>query len=453
MNHRWATAPLLLLLTVSQSLWAGATAEQVTSLGGETYTPVGAERAGNAEGTIPAWQDGLSEIPVGDIDSQGLLNPFADEKPLFRIDASNAQQYAQQLSPGQLELLKRYPDSYYFPVYPGHRVSTYPTDVLEQVKRSAAGVELVEGGNGLRNLNGTTVPFPFPDSALEVIWNHITRYRGGSVERTYSLIPVQANGVFSPVVFQDLLVFGSHFPAGEVSPNRLFLYLSRILEPARLEGDVRLVHENIDQVAEPRNAWVYNAGQRRVRRAPNLSYDGPGFAADALSTTDDLDAYNGAPDRYNWELLGKQELYGPTNAYQFHSKTLKYKDLIMPGHLNPEHTRYELRRVWVVQATLKPGERHVYAKRVFYVDEDSWGVVVKDQYDGRGELWRVGQSHNIFHYQAKVPWGSDVMNDLVSGRYLITGLSNEIPNYAYVWGNPAKAADFTPAALRRTGRR
>jgi hypothetical protein len=443
----------LLLAFVSATASGLATEEEVASLGGDIYTPVGAERAGNAERTIPAWQDGLAQVPPGDVSNLGLQDPFSGDKELFRITADNVGDYADKLSPGQVELLKRYPQSYYYPVFESRRISTYPPEVLERAKAQAATVDMVPGGNGLLNLNASNIPFPFPKQALEIVWNHINRYRGGSVLRTYSQIPIQANGAFSPVIFEDQLVFASSLQPGEVDDNRLFLYMSRIQAPARLEGDVLLVHESIDQVKQPRNAWVYNAGQRRVRRAPNVAYDGPGTASEGLRTADDLDAYNGAPDRYDWKIIGKKEMYIPYNSYRLHNKQLKYADLVVPGHINPEHTRYELHRVWVVEATLKEGARHIYARRVFHLDEDTWGVAVKDQYDGRGDLWRVGQSHGLFHYDASVPWGSEVLNDLISGRYLVTGLDNEVNGHGYIWGLPAKAKDFTPSALRRAGRR
>ncbi|MEP5763260.1 MAG: DUF1329 domain-containing protein [Halieaceae bacterium] len=444
---------LSLLLCTPLAGNAAATPEQIASLDGPVYTAVGAERAGNSAGTIPAWQDGLASWPEGDIARDGLGDPFAGEEELFRITASNVEEHADSLSEGQVALLKRYPETYYLPVYPSHRISSYPQAVLDRVKASALEADMVPGGNGLVNLNGSTVPFPFPESGLEAVWNHITRYRGGSVQRTYSQIPVQANGAFSPVIFRDKLVFASALPPGAVSDNRLFLYLQQIMAPARLEGDILLVHENINQILQPRNAWLYNAGQRRVRRAPNVSYDGPGRASDALRTSDDLDAYNGAPDRYNWKLLGKQEKYIGINAYRLYSKDLEYSDIILPGHINPAYTRYELHRVWVVEATLKPGERHIYGRRVFYLDEDTWTIALKDQYDGRGELWRVAQGHGIYHYDARVPWGSEAQNDLVSGRYLLTGLDNEVPRHGYIWGLEAKPSDFTPQALRRAGRR
>jgi hypothetical protein len=453
MNTYLRPCAAVLLATWSTLSLATATPEQLASLGGEVYTPVGAERAGNADGSIPAWQDGLTELPPGDVEIDGLVDPFAGEKPLFLITADNVEQHRDRLSDGQVALLKRYPDTYYLPVYPGHRISTYPKAVTDRVRETAGNTKMVPSGNGIVNLDASNVPFPFPESALEVIWNHVCSYRGGSLQRTYTQIPVQANGAFAPVVFRDQLVFASSLPAGSVDENRLFLYMQRIMAPSRLEGDILLVHENIDQAREPRNAWIFNAGQRRVRRAPNVAYDGPGTASEGLRTADDLSGFNGAPDRYDWKLLGKQELYVGANAYRLHDKSLDYDDIIMPGHINPEHTRYELRRVWVVEATLKEGERHIYQRRVFYIDEDTWSIAVKDQYDGRGNLWRVGQAHGVFHYNVGSPAGSEVLNDLSAGRYLVTGLDNEVEDYSFVWGLDVDVQDFTPSALRRIGRR
>jgi len=380
---------------------------------------------------------------------------FLDDKYVIsdgtiKLDnAENYQEYEENLTPGQIAVLKRYPDTYRMPVYKTRRTAGYPQEVYDQVKSGAVDVELVAGGNGLENL-ASDFPFPIPESGIEIVWNHVMRYRGGSFKRTYAQIPVQANGAFSPVIFEDQLTYGRYLD--DAPPNRLFYYKQRIVAPARLEGDVLLVHENINQVKEPRAAWVYNAGQRRVRRAPDVAYDGPGTASDGLRTADDLDMYNGAPDKYDWKLVGKKELYIPYNAYRLADKNLTYQDIVMPGHLNPDYLRYELHRVWVVEATLKEGERHIYAKRVFYVDEDMWQIAVADQYDGRGELWRVKEAHQIVHYQAQVPWAIATSSyDLISGRHLPIGLDNEVDGYAYTWGYDATEREYTPAALRRSG--
>ncbi|MEP5763844.1 MAG: DUF1329 domain-containing protein [Halieaceae bacterium] len=441
------------LTLVAPVATAAITAEQAATLGGDTLTPVGAERAGNADGSIPAWTGGIQEPPAAYKPGEKLVNPFADDKPLYTITAANAEQYAELLSPGQLALLKRYPDTFKMPVYPSRRSAALPDEEYALIKEGATNTSMVEGGNGLVNFKAN-VPFPIPGNGLEIIWNHITRYRTAlAFQRRYTQIPVQTNGNFSPVLFEEEAIFASRVPDNPY-PNRLFVFLQRILAPARLEGDVLLVHENIDQISEPRSAWLYNAGQRRVRRAPNIAYDGPGTASDGLRTADDLDLFNGAPDRYNWELVGKRELLIPYNSYDLMSGDLKYSDIISPNHMNPAHTRYEKHRVWVVDSKLKEGSRHIYARRTYYVDEDTWQIGIIDIYDGRGELWKVKEGHPISHYQVKIPWlAAESLHDLISGRYLVIGLDNEEKGYTYDFDFETSFDSFTPQALRRAGRR
>ncbi len=433
----------------AQNAYAEITAEQAASLGGDELTPIGAERSGNAAGTIPAWTGGLTEMPAGYVEGEPLVDPFPDEKPLFTITAQNFEQYKDNLSAGQIALLKRYPDTFRMPVYTTHRTAAYPADIYEAIKKDAMTAKTTDGGNGLADVDAYC-PFPIPKLGIEVVWNHVLRYRGGSVKRSYTQIPVQSNGAFSPVVFEDQLTFAQYLKGAPA--NRLFYYKQAIKAPARLEGDVLLVHENINQVADPRDAWVYNAGQRRVRRAPDVAYDGPGNASDGLRTADDLDMYNGAPDRYEWKLVGKQELYIPYNSFRLGNKNLKYKDIVLAGHMNPEYLRYELHRVWVVEATLKEGQRHIYARRTFYVDEDTWQISIADLYDGRGEMWRVKEAHNNSHYQVSVPWyAAETSHDLISGRHLPIGLGNQLKGYRYNWDYKVSEREYTPAALRRAG--
>jgi len=448
--------PLLAATTLFLSMplaQAKITAEQAATLGGDVLTPMGAERAGNAEGTIPPWTGGLKELPANYVEGERLVDPYPDDKVLFTITADNVAEHQDKLSPGQVAMFKRYPETYKIPVYPTRRSARLPDSEYELIKQGATETDLVEGGNGLVNFRAA-VPFPIPENGLEVIWNHVVRYRTPlGMDRRYTQIPVQTNGNFAPVVFQEKAIFANRFPDNPY-PNRLFVFLQRILAPARLEGDVLLVHENIDQVKEPRSAWLYNAGQRRVRRAPNVAYDGPGTASDGLRTADDLDMYNGAPDRYDWKLVGKKEMYIPYNAYKLRSGDLKYSDIIKPGHINQDLTRYELHRVWVVEATLKEGARHVYARRTFYMDEDTWQVALTDIYDGRGELWRVRDNHMILHYQVPAPiTTAGTSYDLISGRYLVIGLDNEEKGYQYDFDYKGRFEDFTPSALRRAGRK
>jgi hypothetical protein len=441
----------LTLSLLATGVMAAVSVDEAAKLG-NTLTPVGAEKAGNADGSIPAWTGGLP-VNAGAVDSAGFLaDPFPNEKPLFTITAQNVEQYKDKLTPGQYAMFKRYPETYRMPVYTTHRTANVPDSIIAATKENATNTKLIQGGEGLENFKFAN-PFPIPKDGLEAIWNHITRYRGASVRRHVVQVTPQANGSFSPVSLEEEFAFRSMMKGVDTSQpsNILFYFKQRVTAPSRLAGNVLLVHETIDQVKEPRMAWLYNAGQRRVRRAPQVSYDGPGTAADGLRTSDNLDMYNGSPDRYDLQLLGKKEIYIPYNSYRLDSTKLKYADIVKAGHLNPDFTRYELHRVWHVTATLKQGERHIYAKRDFYLDEDTWQAAAIDHYDGRGTLWRVAEAHAQYYYDKQVPWYAvEVIHDLLSGRYLALGLKNE-EKRAYEFDYPAKESDYTPAALRQSG--
>ncbi|MFJ2389567.1 DUF1329 domain-containing protein [Pseudomonas koreensis] len=443
-------AGVLGLSLLATSVMAAVPAAEADKLG-KSLTPMGAEMAGNADGSIPAWKPLAKN--AGTVDSKGFLSdPYGSEKPLFTITAQNVDQYKDKLAPGQYAMFKRYPDTFKMPVYPSHRGATVPDDVFAAIKKNATTTTLVAGGNGLENFQ-TAIPFPIPKDGLEVIWNHITRYRGGSVTRLVTQATPQTNGSFSLVYFQDQFVFRDKMKDYDpANPgNILFYFKQKVTAPARLAGTVLLVHETLDQVKEPRKAWVYATGQRRVRQAPQVSYDGPGTAADGLRTSDNLDMYNGAPDRYDWKLEGKKEMYIANNSYKIDSPTLKYADIIKAGHINQDLTRYELRRVWHVVATLKPGQRHIYAKRDFYIDEDTWQAAVIDHYDGRGQLWRVAEAHAEDYYDKQVPWYAlETLYDLQSGRYLALGMKNE-EKQAYDFGFSASKSEFQPGNLGQDG--
>jgi hypothetical protein len=169
-----------------------------------------------------------------------------------------------------------------------------------------------------------------------------------------------------------------------------------------------------------------------------------------MRTNDQLDMFNGAPDRYDWKLVGKREMIVPYNSYRLHSDKVKYAEILKPLHLNQDLARYELHRVWVVEAALKPGTSHLYARRTFYVDEDSWQILAVDQYDQRGQLWRVSEAHCINYYDVPIFWSTlEVHTDLFAGRYLVIGLDNESKMYDFrIKRSPA---DYTPASLSREG--
>ena len=422
-----ATAAMVLICSGAS---AKVTPEQAARLG-KDLTPNGAEVAGNKDGSIPKWTGGYT-LPAPARSEMRKLSAeplLSSDKPLVTITAANMAQYKGQLTAGHEALLKRFPGTYKMNVYPTRRTASLPADIAAATRKNAETAELANGGESLLNaVTGT--PFPIPASALEVLWNHKVRYRGLSLRRYNTQLAVQTNGDFQPFKLEEDVRFQYSFPNQTTADlaNVIIYFLQNTKSPARQAGSVLLVHETMDQIAEARRAWLYNPGQRRVRRAPNVAYDNPGNGSDGLRTNDQLDGFNGASDRYTWKLLGKREMIVPYNAQLLVQDTLKYKQMALKGHLNPELTRYEKHRVWVLEANLKPGTSHIYKKRFFYVDEDTWSIVHTDMYDSRGALWRVQEEH-----QVNLPWSQrsgpvcGTSYDLQSGRYLLMNLSNEEP--------------------------
>jgi hypothetical protein len=448
----WRTIlAIALTLLLTMPALAALSVDELARLG-KDLTPLGAEKAGNAEGTIPAWDGGITKPPAGYQKGKHLPDPFTDDKLLFTITAANLEQYAAKLTDGQKTMLKTYP-SYKINVYPTRRSASAPQRIYDATKAAAAKAQLAPGGNGVLGVTAG-IPFPIPQSGIEVVWNHILRWRGNAFERNFGVAPLTRDGDYTMVEFNEKgdFRYNREGMTEKDLNNVIAMFKQEIFAPARLAGRILLVHETLDQNKENRSAWLYNPGQRRVRRAPNVAFDNPKEGGDGLTTSDTVDMYNGSPERYNWKLVGKQELYVPYNSYRLHSGALKYKDILKPLHLNPEHLRYELHRVWVVEGTLKEGTSHIYKKRTFYVDEDSWQILAMDQYDSRGQLWRVSEAHCINYYEVPTFWSTvETHYDLQSGRYIAINLTNETTPYNF--DIKFAATEFTPDALRREGRR
>ena len=461
----WVGAAAALMLAVSPGLHAKVSAEEAARLG-NSLTPLGAQKAGNGKDPstglgIPDWNGGLTKADIPKTYTkagQHHPDPFASDKVIFTINAQNLSKYADKVPGGVQELIKTYPDTFKLNVYQSRRTTSAPEFVYKNTKANATRSELLP--TGVENVFGGT-PFPIlhgssADKAKQAIWNHIVRWRGVYVVRRASEVAVQRNGSYSLVTSQQEIYFKINDPKLTVNDmdNIVFYYLSFVKAPARLAGGAVLVHEALDQQKMPRQAWGYNAGQRRVRRAPNLAYDTPIAAADGLRTADDTDMYNGSPDRYNWRLVHEKpvEMFIPYNSYEIDSPKLKYDDMLEVGHVNSDIQRWELHRVWVVEATLKPGERHLYSKRVFYIDEDSWQIAVIDQYDSRDELWRVSIAYIKNFYEVPTQWTAlDVFHDLRAKRYHVQQLDNEEPTILDFSQPTPDERYFHPAALRRRG--
>ena len=445
------TLAIALPALLGSALVAAVSPEEAARLD-KDLTPLGAERAGNAAGTIPAWTGGIAEAPAGYTPGMHHPDPFAADQVLYTVTKDNLEQYKDRLTAGHIALLQLYPD-YKLPVYPSRRSAAYPKAIYDATRKIATTAELGANANGvLGAVMG--IPFPIPTKPEEVMWNHLLRFRGNSATRYISQAAPARGGDYTIVRFEEEFLFPyvQEGKTPETLDNIVYYFKQSVVAPARLAGSILLVHETLDQVKEPRNAWIYNTGQRRVRRAPNVAYDGPGTASDGLRTSDQLDMFNGALDRYDWKLLGKREMIVPYNSYRLHSDKVKYKDILTPLHINQDLTRYELHRVWVVEGNVKQGTSHIYPRRTFYIDEDSWQILAVDQYDARGQLWRLSEAHCIEYYDALTFWSTlEVHTDLIAGRYIAYGLDNE--DKMYQFNIKRTAQDYAPASLRAEGLR
>ena len=312
--------------------------------------------------------------------------------------------------------------------------------------------ELAKGGNGVIKA-GEGIPFPIPKSGVEVFWNHVLRYRGDVIVRHIGQAPVTAGGAYTMVKFHDetMVAYSLAGAKSENLNNTIAYFIQETVAPARLAGEVLLVQETLDQSIENRRAWVYNPGQRRVRRAPNVAFDNPGTNSDNLRTSDQFDMYNGSPAALRLDAGRQERNARAVQRYKLDSNTLKYSDILKKNHINPDLARYELHRVWVVDSKLKAGKSHLYSRRTLYVDEDSWQILAVDCYDSRGQLYRVQEGHVINFYEVPAFWTVlETVYDLTNGRYLALGLDNEEPR-SRDFSQKRTVADYQPAALQRRG--
>lgn len=427
---------------------------------GNELTPLGAEAAGNEDGTIPPWNGSIVGTPDGiQYDGTGTPypDPYPDDKPLFSITTDNLDEHRDKLSAGMIALFETYPDTFRMDIYPTRRDFAYNEKYVERTRWNVGNAELVGGVDGLQSMTGG-VPFPIPQNGAEVMWNARISQPIPVAESLFDELAVHSNGdserYRTRLIIESPYAYDDH-PVGKVVQDmgvNSALVFFEVLEPSRKRGEMVIVHEPLDQVANDRRAWVYIPGTQRVRRAPQAGYDtavGPG----GLMTADDNMGFNGAMDRYDWTLVGKQEMYIPYHSYRFDDQSLDYNELLPSGHVNPDHMRYELHRVWVVEANLKSGKRHVYNKRRFYIAEDNWLIAATDIYDGRGNLWRIGFQNSLYDFYLEGYIARAQFNyDLQARSYVTVRLNNqtEPTNYAM----EVKGEEFySPNTLRRMGRR
>lgn len=446
-SHSLQRAALAAALAVLIPAHAAVTPEEAAKLKTE-LTPFGAERAGNKEGTIPPWTGGYT-TPVPGFKNGGRRgDPFASEKPLLSINAANMAQHADKLTEGTQALLKKYPQTFRVDVYKTHRTAAAPQWVYDNTFKNATSArmegEVVKGAFG-------GIPFPIPKSGKEIVANNDLHWRGEAWQTDFRGYLGTATGqrVLSVEGIGDFqMPYYANGAADKFDGTYWMIRLVNSGPPVRA-GEAVTGRQNLDQ--DRTNVWVYLTGQRRVRKLPNACCDTPTPATGGVASFDEVDVLAGRTDRFDWKIVGKKEMYIPYNSNRM-NVPLKDSDLLLAHHLNPDHVRWELHRVWVIEANLKAGQRHQAPKSRYYVDEDTWVAVLGDRWDANGQLWKTLWSHPVVlpDLPATTPqqqWG---FNDLVTGTWYASGVVNERPQHYKIVPRRADSF-FTPEAMAGDG--
>ena len=436
--------------------FAAVSAEEAKKLG-TTLTEFGGIKAGNAEGTIPAYTGGIGTPPADFKAGSGAwADPFKADKPVLRIDSKNMQEHAAKLSEGQMHLMKLNP-SYYIDVYPTRRSATYPDKVLKANVRNATTCKLTKDGLAVETLCRGGLPFPIPKTGQEVMWNQSLRYQGDTAITTSASRSwvVDTAGTPTMTAQQQTLTDGVWYQTDldDRDPTMAWRVYSVTTAPARKAGEATGLVDYIDPVDKPRRAWSYTPGQRRVKQSPEFAYDTPVASMGGVTLFDELFVFSGKMDRFDFKLNGMKEMYLPYNSYKNVFECPAPAMALLPKFANPACERWELHRVWVVEATLKPGMRHAYSKRIYYFDEDMTGAANYDAFDQNGQLYRSMFNGMINLYDKKLPWAvRQVIYDFNKGQYAYT---NDVTVGGYQLTAKAKTErELNPEAIvaRETAR-
>ncbi|WP_414652337.1 DUF1329 domain-containing protein [Ideonella sp.] len=454
--------------TLLAALIAGLACTEHHALAADTsqldkLTPSGAEREGNKDGTIPAWQG--AEAPLAGWEwgkDRRAYWKHKDEKALFTIDAASADKYADKLSAGELAMLKQRKD-YRMDVYPSHRTCGVPDFVAANTRKNLSNKPKI-GGDGwsLKEATVPGFPFPVPANGLEAMWNSKMRYRGIGIDYKGTITAVSPRRGATEWIRADseqtlFIPWGvkgsnalSSFP-----PVEFYVYFA-YTAPTALAGQALAITQYLNQAEN--ETFYYFPGQRRVRRMPTYSHDSPQIGMENQYTLDEPNVFNGALDRFDWKLVGKKEMYVPYNAFGAFDFKAKFEDVAKPDFIAQDHRRYELHRVWVVEARVKAGMRHSAPKRMIYLDEDSWAPLMMDDFDGQGKLAKMREGFPIPVYETGT---CDVMpmvqNNIAEGRYVFdthtVGVGKDIRWVTEPNGPRYKAAFYTADNLRAISER
>jgi len=430
---------------------AAVSADEAAALK-STLTPLGAERAGSKDGGIPAWDGGAAKAAAGYKEGEPRPDPFPGEKPVLTITARNMDAYAGRLSDGAKALLKKVPD-FRIDVYPTHRTAAAPQWVYDNTFRNATRAKAVDGGQGVSGAYGG-IPFPIPKDAYEVILNHRLAWTGTYVQAPVRVWVMTSDGKRAMASGGIQALRKQYYdPEGSLEKFDGYYSLGKFVvgEPGSKSGEAILAHDGVN-AEHPRGLWQYLVGQRRVRKAPSVAYDTPDSVTSGIGLFDEAFNLFGPIDRYELKLVGKKEMYIPYNNNR--AALAKVADLVTPNALNPSLVRWELHRVWEVDATLLPGKRHVVPKRKYYIDEDSWQIILFDGWDAKGDLWRTNYTLTLLAPDVPALVGNMMWGgyDLQTGAYYLNMASNELSAQYKVLPTIARSA-FSPEELANEGAR
>jgi hypothetical protein len=429
---------------------AAPTAAEAAELG-TSLTDIGAVKAGNADGSIPAFDPAKAIVkpvepykPVSPAGGFPYTDPFAAEKPLFTITAANMAQYAAKLDDGTRYLLTKYPD-YRIDVYPSHRTALLPEWVRENTVKNAARPKLVGDGDGVVDAHAQ-IPFPIPKSGKEAMWNAQLRY-AAPFERadSYGTWLVDSAGNKTNIYKAQVDYERAYWNADAKNPEYFLRLINTNTAPPAKAGEIQMRFNPLRMDTTDQNAWTYSPGQRRVRLAPEFKYDTVAATAGGIELYDEIMGFDGRMDRFDFELRGRREMFIPYNAYKAFQTPID--TLLGKSFVNPDSLRWELHRVWVVEATLKKGARHVYSKRDFFFDEDSWCFAAYNAYDQAGKLYRSSYwPLYVAQEQQAVRCDSQVFYDHSKGNYAISGW---VADGMTGWHkrDPIPANKFSPDAM------
>jgi hypothetical protein len=438
------------------SLSVASIAQAQTELG-QNLLPWGAEKGASADGLVPAYTGGIDAVPGLPAASPeiGYPNPFANEKPLFVVTAANSAQYANMLTEGEVAMLQRYPNEFQMPVYPSHRTFTYPEWARQNsIKNATSARQVGSQGDGVENAYGG-VPFPIPKDGYEVMWNALTFYRPAYCHEVSNNFMVDASGTVTELGSIDVRWLEPWYdPNAKALPNTFFKTLySRYLTPPAKAGSSFLFYYPVNFQKSDEVTWFYDPGTRRVRLAPEFKYDTPIASYGGAIDYDEIDVFNGRMDKFDFKLVGKKELIVPYNDYGLNNTT--ENALLGPHVVKSDQVRWEVHRVWVVEATLKAGARHKFSKWTFFVDEDWLNFAATQAYDHAGNLYRVAFYYPYETYGAAAGPSSMTnsagLYDLSKGMYVLADVHTASGHGWTCQANMPNVSEFTPQALASQG--